>query len=82
VKKVGFSSPRQLFTPFFKKKFSSVFSFGVFLFDTLPYLDVSIVYYRKKVFASGEVPPSDTDSETEDERAPLLARNRWVIFTF
>ncbi len=34
------------------------------------------------MFASGEVPPSDTDSETEDERAPLLARNRWVILTF
>jgi len=31
---------------------------------------------RKKVFASGEVPPSDSESETEDERAPLLARNR------
>lgn len=33
---------------------------------------------RKKVFASGEVPPSDSESETEDERAPLLARNRRV----
>jgi len=33
---------------------------------------------RKKVFASGEVPPSDTESETEDERAPLLARPRNV----
>lgn len=31
---------------------------------------------RKKVFASGEVPPSDSDSETEDERAPLLTRPR------
>lgn len=31
---------------------------------------------RKKVFANGEVPPSDTESETEDERAPLLARPR------
>merc|ERR1712080_408814 len=31
---------------------------------------------RKKVFASGEVPPSDSESETEDERAPLLARPR------
>lgn len=31
---------------------------------------------RKKVFATGEAPPSDTDSETEDERAPLLARPR------
>jgi len=31
---------------------------------------------RKKVFANGEVPPSDSDSETEDERAPLLARPR------
>jgi len=31
---------------------------------------------RKKVFASGEAPPSDSDSETEDERAPLLARPR------
>ena len=31
---------------------------------------------RKKVFASGEVPPSDSESETEDERAPLLARAR------
>lgn len=31
---------------------------------------------RKKVFASGEVPPSDSDSETEDEHAPLLARAR------
>eukprot|EP00088_Acartia_fossae_P058842 TRINITY_DN6930_c0_g1_i2.p1 TRINITY_DN6930_c0_g1~~TRINITY_DN6930_c0_g1_i2.p1 ORF type:complete len:548 (-),score=152.69 TRINITY_DN6930_c0_g1_i2:542-2185(-) len=31
---------------------------------------------RKKVFASGEIPPSDTESETEDERAPLLARPR------
>merc|ERR1719471_2112519 len=29
---------------------------------------------RKKVFAAGEVPPSDSDSETEDERRPLLAR--------
>ena len=30
---------------------------------------------RKKVFASGEVPPSDSESETEtDERRPLLAR--------
>jgi len=33
---------------------------------------------RKKVFASGEVPPSDSESETEDERAPLLARPRNV----
>jgi len=31
---------------------------------------------RKKVFASGEVPPSDSDSETESETAPLLARPR------
>jgi len=31
---------------------------------------------RKKVFATGEAPPSDSDSETEDERAPLLARPR------
>jgi len=31
---------------------------------------------RKKVFASGEVPPSDSESETEDEQAPLLARTR------
>lgn len=31
---------------------------------------------RKKVFANGEVPPSDSESETEDERAPLLARPR------
>jgi len=31
---------------------------------------------RKKVFATGEVPPSDSESETEDERAPLLARPR------
>merc|ERR1719410_1215436 len=31
---------------------------------------------RKKVFASGEVPPSDSESETEDERAPLLQRPR------
>lgn len=31
---------------------------------------------RKKVFASGEVPPSDSESETEDEQAPLLARAR------
>ena len=30
---------------------------------------------RKKVFASGEVPPSDTESETEDERRPLLGRH-------
>jgi len=30
------------------------------------------------VFASGEVPPSDSESETEDERAPLLARPRNV----
>jgi len=29
---------------------------------------------RKKVFAAGEVPPSDSESETEDERRPLLAR--------
>merc|ERR1719410_1598103 len=29
---------------------------------------------RKKVFASGEVPPTDSESETEDERRPLLAR--------
>lgn len=35
---------------------------------------------RKKVFASGEVPPSDSESETEDERAPLLARPRSVGF--
>ena len=28
------------------------------------------------MFANGEVPPSDTESETEDERAPLLARPR------
>lgn len=34
---------------------------------------------RKKVFASGEVPPSDSESETEDERAPLLARPRGGI---
>jgi len=33
---------------------------------------------RKKVFASGEVPPSDSESDTEDERAPLLARPRNV----
>lgn len=33
---------------------------------------------RKKVFASGEVPPSDSESDTEDERAPLLARPRTV----
>jgi len=33
---------------------------------------------RKKVFASGEVPPSDSESDTEDERAPLLARPRHV----
>jgi hypothetical protein len=32
--------------------------------------------FRKKVFANGEVPPSDSESETEDERAPLLARPR------
>jgi hypothetical protein len=31
------------------------------------------------VFAAGEVPPSDSESETEDERAPLLARNRHRI---
>merc|ERR1712013_620628 len=31
---------------------------------------------RKKVFASGEAPPSDSESETEDERAPLLQRPR------
>jgi len=31
---------------------------------------------RKKVFASGEVPPTDSESETEDERAPLLTRPR------
>jgi len=31
---------------------------------------------RKKVFASGEVPPSSSESDTEDERAPLLARAR------
>ena len=31
---------------------------------------------RKKVFATGEVPPSDSESETEDERAPLLTRQR------
>merc|ERR1719495_2331680 len=31
---------------------------------------------RKKVFPSGEAPPSDSESETEDERAPLLARPR------
>merc|ERR1719394_452264 len=31
---------------------------------------------RKKVFANGEVPPSDSESETEDERAPLLQRPR------
>ena len=32
------------------------------------------------MFATGEVPPSDSESETEDERAPLLARNRsaWI----
>jgi len=29
---------------------------------------------RKKVFASGEVPPTDSESETEDERRPLLNR--------
>jgi len=29
---------------------------------------------RKKVFANGEVPPSDSESETEDERRPLLGR--------
>jgi len=29
---------------------------------------------RKKVFPSGEVPPSDSESETEDERRPLLNR--------
>ena len=35
---------------------------------------------RKKVFASGEVPPSDSESETEDERRPLLGRhNRAAI---
>jgi len=33
---------------------------------------------RKKVFANGEVPPSDSESETDDERAPLLARPRHV----
>merc|ERR1719309_310044 len=33
---------------------------------------------RKKVFASGEAPPSDSESETEDKRAPLLARPRTV----
>jgi len=33
---------------------------------------------RKKVFASGEVPPSDSDSDTEDEQAPLLGRPRHV----
>merc|ERR1719309_1499526 len=31
---------------------------------------------RKKVFASGEVPPSDSETDTEDEREPLLARPR------
>ena len=31
---------------------------------------------RKKVFASGEVPPSDSESETEDERRPLLRNTR------
>ena len=29
-----------------------------------------------QVFASGEAPPSDSESETEDERAPLLQRPR------
>merc|ERR1719220_1183729 len=29
---------------------------------------------REKVFASGEVPPTDSESETEDERRPLLNR--------
>merc|ERR1719341_2929023 len=33
---------------------------------------------RKKVFASGEAPPSDSESETEDERAPLLQRPRAI----
>jgi hypothetical protein len=73
VKYLGAFNLTKNFTSF-SKKFPSVFLYG-----TLPFLDVSIVHYRKKVFASGEVPPSDTDSETEDERAPLLARNRWVI---
>ena len=31
-----------------------------------------------QVFASGEAPPSDSESETEDERAPLLQRPRAV----
>ena len=38
----------------------------------------SVFYCRKKVFASGEVPPSDSDSDTEDEQAPLLGRPRHV----
>ena len=29
---------------------------------------------RKKVFANDELPPSDTDSDTDDERAPLIRR--------
>ena len=33
---------------------------------------------RMKVFVSGEVPPSDSESDTEDERDPLLARPRNV----
>ena len=32
--------------------------------------------FLSQVFASGEAPPSDSESETEDERAPLLQRPR------
>ena len=42
------------------------------------YKYVIICFCRKKVFASGEVPPSDSESDTEDEHAPLLARPRHV----